>query len=106
MKRYISTICRLPFAFSLAAALIISCGGGNSSNNSNDESAGKNKVFSNLPIFNYSSGLTKADAISEEDLVKEYSDWKAHYVVSANVGMRVQRDASSYYDTVSEGMGY
>lgn len=106
MKGYISTICRLPFAFSLAAALIISCGGGSSSSNSDDESAGKNRVFSNLPIFNYSNGLTKAEDISEEDLVKEYSDWKAHYVVEGDVGLRVKRDASSYYDTVSEGMGY
>ncbi|MCX7820530.1 MAG: glycosyl hydrolase family 8, partial [Brevinematales bacterium] len=45
--------------------------------------------------------------LTKQQLINEYNEWKAQYVVSAGNGMlRVRRDAGTDYDTVSEGIAY
>lgn len=61
------------------------------------------------PMTKYKGGLPYAPKARYANLTSEYNDWKAHYVTSSGTGgyeYRVQRDAASDYDTVSEGMGY
>ncbi len=102
-------ILRMPFLLSLVIGITIACGGGGVGNETGDET-GSNEVYSvlnNIAQFNYQNGLTSADAISEEYLLSEYKDWFNNYVVDGGDNtFRVKRDASSAYDTVSEGMAY
>ncbi len=54
------------------------------------------------------SSLADDQAAANAMLLAEWEDWKATYVTSSGAGgfRRVQRDAGSNFDTVSEGMGY
>lgn len=103
-------ILRLPFLMSIMAGLVISCSSG--SNGSDDGEKPKYSIFNNLRQFDYVNGLKNADQMSEEDLVKAYNEWYSYYVVDGGkdtkgrTTLRVQRDPSSDYDTVSEGMAY
>jgi len=68
-------------------------------------------VYGPLPYLSYPYGLKCADEGDidvEAYLLAEYEEWKSHYVVTdtATGFLRVQRDAATNYDTVSEGMGY
>jgi len=105
-------ILRMPFLLSLVAGITIACGGssGSSGGNETGNETGSNEVYSvlnNIAQFDYQNGLTSADAVSEEYLLAEYKDWFNNYVVDGGNGsLRVRRDASSDYDTVSEGMAY
>jgi hypothetical protein len=59
-------------------------------------------------VFAYRNGLKSALSISDSALTTEYNNWKAKYVTSSGAGgfLRVQRDNSSFQDTVSEGVAY
>jgi endo-1,4-beta-D-glucanase Y len=63
-----------------------------------------------VPFYAYPYGAKGFSDSLEQDrfLKQEYQDWKEHYVTSSGAGgfLRVQRDYVTYYDTVSEGMGY
>lgn|GEM_PF-1046116 len=105
-KGYMKNILRLPFLMSIIAGLAISCGSGSSTDAGKGERPNYS-IFSNLVQFDYINGLPYADLMSEEDLVKEYNTWHSTYVVDGGNGtLRVQRDISSDYDTVSEGIAY
>ncbi len=69
-----------------------------------------------VPVGRYAHGAAgfygasgEAGAFGEESyLESEYQDWKDHYITSdgANGYLRVKRDYATYFDTVSEGIGY
>lgn len=56
----------------------------------------------------YTASLYISTAARDYDFTADYNKWKSTYVTSsgANGNLRVQRDLSSAYDTVSEGIGY
>lgn len=59
----------------------------------------------------YPYGISSAagdQAAAEQTLASEWQSWKSTYITSNGAGgfKRVQRDAGTNYDTVSEGMGY
>lgn len=114
MKRVTECILRVPLLLSLFAAMVISCGNGNGNGNS-DSTKQTYKVFSNLPFFDYTDGLTSLANVDEKYLLDQYQYFKARWVVDAPdttinskkyKTMRVQRDKSTDFDTVSEGIGY
>jgi hypothetical protein len=64
-------------------------------------------------IFAYRSGLKSALPMTDTEIATEYTKWKNAYVTLDGAGstdevpkLRVKRDESSYYDTVSEGVAY
>ncbi len=111
----------LPAAFALFTLVLSGCtlAPGNSSpksgNNGNngtseitspDSSAQKSFI---LPVNEpYKYGMPYAPAsLNNTSLLSEYNDWINHYVICPDgYRSRVQRDAATGYDTVSEGMGY
>lgn len=54
------------------------------------------------------SSAAKNQQAANEFLIQEWEDWKRNFVTQdgASGYKRVQRDASTNYDTVSEGLGY
>ncbi len=59
----------------------------------------------------YPFGISSAagdQAAAEQLLASEWQSWKSTYITSSGAGgfKRVQRDAGTSYDTVSEGLGY
>jgi len=107
--------------FSILITLAYNCTLIPSASGNNPEKSGGNEDFevTHQSKAIYSEGILGVNApypftlfsvynkLSKEQLLAEYNDWKAHYVVSAGNGMlRVQRDAATDFDTVSEGMAY
>jgi len=66
--------------------------------------------LSKAPMTKYPAGLIYASKEAHNiDIASEYKEWKKHYLTTSgcpNDGMRIQRDAATNYDTVSEGIGY
>ncbi|MGC8765112.1 MAG: glycosyl hydrolase family 8 [Brevinematia bacterium] len=63
-------------------------------------------ILPSNPPYLYSKPFVP-NRLTKQQLIQEYQEWKSVYVVDAGNGMlRVQRDAGSDYDTVSEGIGY
>ncbi|MBN2436607.1 MAG: hypothetical protein JXK07_15215 [Spirochaetes bacterium] len=114
-------VCKSAFRylFVIFVLMFAACGGSSgkteSVNNAVDINSRYSRNFEDLDI-GYPYGMKSADEdyvypdnlTVDEYLQQEYNEWKSHYVVTdpATGFLRVQRDAASDYDTVSEGMGY
>ncbi len=107
-------VCLL-FLTSVIYLILSSCtmnpggGGSSGSTGNNNGDSGIQKSFIAIPNT-YKYGLPYIPSrMNNTQLLAEYNDWKAHYVVSTGCpggALRVQRDSSTGNDTVSESMSY